>query len=81
MNIQLFLLFQQGELYIRGPTVMKGYHKNEKATKETMTEDGFFKTGDLGYYDPNNGLYISDRIKELIKVIEMVVDEESYKHN
>ncbi|CAG9101518.1 unnamed protein product [Plutella xylostella] len=59
---------EQGELYIRGPTVMKGYHKNEKATKETMTEDGFFKTGDLGYYDPNNGLYISDRIKELIKV-------------
>lgn len=47
---------------------MKGYYKNEKATKETMTEDGFFKTGDLGHYDPKYGAYVTDRIKELIKV-------------
>ena len=47
---------------------MKGYHKNEAATKETMTDDGFFKTGDLGRYDPKHGLYVTDRIKELIKV-------------
>lgn len=56
-------------MYVKSPTIMKGYHKNEKATKETLTEDGYFKTGDLGYYKPETGLYITDRIKELIKVI------------
>lgn len=47
---------------------MKGYHKNPKATEETMTKDGFFKTGDMGYFQPGAGLFITDRIKELIKV-------------
>lgn len=55
-------------MYIKSPTVMKGYHKNPKATEETMTKDGFFKTGDLGYFKPGVGLFITDRIKELIKV-------------
>ncbi|CAK1543233.1 unnamed protein product [Leptosia nina] len=64
---------QEGELLVRSPTVMKGYHKNEKATKESLTEDGFFRTGDLGYYKPNVGLYVTDRIKELIKVKGMQV--------
>lgn len=48
---------------------MKGYHKNEEATADSLTEDGFFKTGDLGYYKPGKGLFITDRIKELIKVM------------
>lgn len=47
---------------------MKGYHKNEEATKDSITEEGYFKTGDLGYYDPEKGLFITERIKELIKV-------------
>ncbi|XP_013172822.1 PREDICTED: 4-coumarate--CoA ligase 2-like [Papilio xuthus] len=64
---------EPGELYVKSPTIMKGYHKNEKATKETLTEDGYFKTGDLGYYKPEAGLYITDRIKELIKVKGMQV--------
>ncbi|XP_041981238.1 4-coumarate--CoA ligase 1-like [Aricia agestis] len=59
---------QTGEICIRSPTVMKSYYKNEQATKECMTEDGFFRTGDLGNYNPNSGLFVSDRIKELIKV-------------
>lgn len=60
--------FQSGEMCIRSPTVMKGYFKNQKATKECITEDGFFRTGDLGHYDIKYGLYVTDRIKELIKV-------------
>ncbi|XP_053608881.1 uncharacterized protein LOC128674407 [Plodia interpunctella] len=61
---------QSGEICVGGPIIMKGYHKNEEATKECITEDGFFKTGDLGYYNdtPGHGLKITDRIKELIKV-------------
>ncbi|KAJ8719768.1 hypothetical protein PYW08_011943 [Mythimna loreyi] len=64
---------QSGELFIRSPTVMRGYHKNPKATEESMTKDGFFKTGDLGYFQPGVGLFITDRIKELIKVKGMQV--------
>ncbi|XP_068628857.1 uncharacterized protein [Battus philenor] len=64
---------QSGELYIKGPVVMKGYHKNEIATKESLTDDGYFKTGDLGHYKPGVGLFITDRIKELIKVKGMQV--------
>ncbi|KAJ8720360.1 hypothetical protein PYW07_012403 [Mythimna separata] len=64
---------QSGELYIRSPTVMRGYHKNPKATEESMTKDGFFKTGDMGYFQPGVGLFITDRIKELIKVKGMQV--------
>ena len=57
-----------GELWTRGPQVMKGYHNNEKATKETITSDGWLRTGDIGHYDENFEFYITDRLKELIKV-------------
>jgi len=48
--------------------VMKGYWKNEKATRETVDEDGWLHTGDIAYYDKENYFYIVDRLKELIKV-------------
>ncbi|CAB3247052.1 unnamed protein product [Arctia plantaginis] len=64
---------QQGEIYIKGPTIMKGYHKNPAASADCLTEDGYFKTGDLGYYKPGVGMFITDRIKELIKVKGMQV--------
>lgn len=57
-----------GELWVRGPQIMKGYHENEKATNETLTPDGWLRTGDIGHYDDNNEFYITDRLKELIKV-------------
>ncbi|CAH1118821.1 unnamed protein product [Phaedon cochleariae] len=58
---------QVGELCYKGPSVMKGYYKNPRATKESFTADGWLRTGDLGYYDEEKYFYIVDRLKELIK--------------
>lgn len=59
---------KSGELQIRGPNIMKGYFKNEEATQEMITPDGWLRSGDIAHYDENGLLYISDRMKELIKV-------------
>ncbi|KAK5949814.1 hypothetical protein OHC33_009203 [Knufia fluminis] len=60
---------QRGELWCRGPNVMKGYWKNEKATKGTFSPDGqWLRTGDVAYVDEDGMFFIVDRIKELIKV-------------
>lgn len=58
---------QTGELLVRGPHVMKGYLNNEKATNETLV-DGWLHTGDIVYYDKDMDFYVTDRLKELIKV-------------
>ncbi|KAJ7945729.1 4-coumarate:CoA ligase-like protein [Quillaja saponaria] len=58
---------QRGELWLRGPTIMKGYVGNDKATAETLDSEGWLKTGDLCYFDSDGCLYIVDRLKELIK--------------
>ncbi|XP_068239420.1 uncharacterized protein [Palaemon carinicauda] len=58
----------EGELCIKGPQVMKGYYRNEKATKETIDEDGWLHTGDIAKMDEDENVYIVDRLKELIKV-------------
>ncbi|KAM5571723.1 4-coumarate--CoA ligase-like 9 [Rosa sericea] len=58
---------QRGELWLRGPTIMKGYVGDDKATAETLDKDGWLKTGDLCYFDDEGFLYIVDRLKELIK--------------
>jgi 4-coumarate--CoA ligase len=59
---------QVGEICLRGPNIMLGYLNNEKATKDAFTEDGFLKTGDIGYVGENENFWITDRVKELIKV-------------
>lgn len=56
-----------GELWLAGPNIFKGYWKNEEATKEAVTPDGYFKTGDVGFQDKEHNFYITDRVKELIK--------------
>lgn len=58
---------ETGELWIKGPNVFKGYHKNLEGTKNALTDDGYFKTGDVGHQDKDGNFYITDRIKELIK--------------
>jgi len=55
-------------LWARGPNLMKGYWRNPKATKDTMTSDGWLKTGDIAYIDDRGIVFIVDRMKELIKV-------------
>ncbi|XP_046801906.1 luciferin 4-monooxygenase-like [Lucilia cuprina] len=59
---------QTGELCVRGPQVMKGYLNNEEATNETFYPGGWLRTGDVAYYDDEGYFYITDRMKELIKV-------------
>ncbi|XP_039035693.1 4-coumarate--CoA ligase-like 9 [Hibiscus syriacus] len=58
---------QRGELWLRGPTVMKGYVGDERATAQTLDSEGWLRTGDICYFDSEGFLYIVDRLKELIK--------------
>ena len=58
---------EDGEIWIRGPQVMKGYLNNPEATRSSIDDDGFFHTGDIGHIDNHDRYFIVDRLKELIK--------------
>jgi long-chain acyl-CoA synthetase len=56
----------EGEIEVKGPTVMKGYYRDPDRTREVFTEDGWLKTGDLGVFDADGYLYIKGRSKNMI---------------
>ena len=53
----------RGELWARGPNIMKGYWRNPKATQDTLTPDGWLKTGDIAMRDKHGTFFIVDRMK------------------
>lgn len=76
---------ERGELAIKGPQVMLGYYNDEEATKEVFTSDGYFRTADVGYVDPDGYIFLVDRIKDLIicsgfNVYPRAIEDAIYKH-
>jgi long-chain acyl-CoA synthetase len=56
----------EGEIWVKSPSVMKGYYKEPEMTTEVITEDGWFRTGDLGVIDSKSNLFIKGRLKNMI---------------
>ncbi|MCB0752851.1 MAG: AMP-binding protein, partial [Ignavibacteriae bacterium] len=79
---------KEGEVYIKGPNLMKGYYKDPDKTAEVLTKDGWFKSGDLGYIDKDGYLYLKGRSKNVIigsngkniypEEIEAVINENNF---
>jgi acyl-CoA synthetase (AMP-forming)/AMP-acid ligase II len=57
---------EQGELWFRSKQLMKGYHNKPEATAEAITEDGWFRTGDIGRVDSDGYIFVEDRLKDMI---------------
>lgn len=78
-------LGEKGEMAIKGANVMKGYWQRDEATRESMTPDGYFRTGDVAYMDEDGYLFIVDRCKDMLlcsgfNVYPRVLEEAIYQH-
>jgi long-chain acyl-CoA synthetase len=78
-------LGERGEICVKGPNIMKGYWKKPEATANSMTTDGFFRTGDVGYMDEDGYVYIVDRTKDMLlcggfNVYPRNIEEAIYQH-
>ncbi|KAH6923913.1 hypothetical protein HPB50_009424 [Hyalomma asiaticum] len=62
-----------GEIVFRAPHIMNGYYKQQDETVEALNEEGWFRSGDAGYYDSAGSLYIVERLKDLIKCLDCQV--------
>ena len=76
---------ERGEIGVRGPNIMRGYWKNDKATADMISSDGFMRTGDVGYLDEDGYIYIVDRTKDMLlcggfNVYPRVIEEAIYEH-
>ncbi len=84
-NLALVPDGQTGEIAIRGPNVMRGYYKNDEATRASFTPDGWLRTGDLGHRDSDGFFFVTGRIKELIikggeNIAPREIDEALLRH-
>jgi long-chain acyl-CoA synthetase len=78
-------LGERGEIYVKGPNVMKGYWKKPEETANAMTADGFFRTGDVAIMDEDGYVYIVDRTKDMLlcggfNVYPRNIEEAIYQH-
>ncbi|KAK8784008.1 hypothetical protein V5799_009627 [Amblyomma americanum] len=64
---------ENGEVYFRIPSVMKGYYKNPELAREFMDEDGWCRSGDVMYYDGDGRVYFVDRVKDIMKCLDQRV--------
>lgn len=60
--------FPQGEIWIRGNSVASGYYKRDDITRETINDEGWLKTGDVGQWNKDGTLSVIDRLKNLVKL-------------
>jgi long-chain acyl-CoA synthetase len=76
---------ERGEICVAGPNVLRGYWKKPDASAESLTADGYFRTGDVGSMDENGFLFIADRIKDMLlcsgfNVYPRAIEEAIYRH-